>query len=299
LARRIVGAEVQIITYEEFLPALLGASAPSADGYNYSSGLTPAITQAFAHATYRFGHSTLSPQLQLINDDGTSSGSLDLRNVFFNPSVLSGDPNHVELLLKGAVTQRAQKIDNLLVDDVRNFLFGQPGSGGLDLASLNVQRGRDHGLPDYNLLRIAYSLPKQISFSQITSDANLQQDLMDLYDNDIDNIDAWVGALAEDHVAGSSAGELMHAIIGNQFERLRDGDRLFYLSDDLGLYTSGILDSDIASIIDLDTVRLSDVILANTPITNIPQNVFVVPEPASGVLLPMLLLLSCRRRRSR
>ena len=66
----------------------------------------------------------------------------------------------------------SEEIDNKVVDGVRNFLFGPPGAGGLDLASLNIQRGRDHGLADYNTTRAALGLPRVTSFDQITSDAD-------------------------------------------------------------------------------------------------------------------------------
>jgi hypothetical protein len=275
LARKIVGAEIQIVTYNEFLPALLGeAVAPAAADYFYVSGFPPDITQAFAHASYRYGHSTVSEQLVMVNDDNSTAGSVLLRDVFFNPTFLTNDPDNVDLILKGAASQVSQEVDVLIVDALRNFLFGPPGAGGMDLAALNIQRGRDHGLVDYNELREGYEVGTYSSFSQITSDATLAQTLDTLYEGDIDNVDSWIGGLAEDHLPGSSLGELFSFIIANQFERLRDGDRLFYLSDDLGLYTGGVLNSEIASMIDLDTITLSDIIEMNTSLTSLQDNVF-------------------------
>ena len=113
------------------------------------------------------------------------------------------------------------------MNSVRNFLFGAPGAGGFDLASLNIQRGRDHGLADYNTVRAAYGLQRVTRFSQITSDPNLQANLRTLYGN-VNNIDLWVGALAEDHVAGTSTGPLVRQILIDQFKRLRDGDSFWY-----------------------------------------------------------------------
>ena len=56
-----------------------------------------------------------------------------------------------------------------MVDDVRNFLFGPPGADGFDLAALNIQRGRDHGLPSYNDARAALGLSRAQSFAEVSS----------------------------------------------------------------------------------------------------------------------------------
>jgi peroxidase len=226
-ARARVGAQLQAITYEEFLPVLLGpgALAPYA-GYNPS--VNPGIANEFSTAAYRFGHTMLSPQLQRLRRTGDPypRGPLQLREAFFNPRMLrNGGP--VEHLWRGLAAQLAQRIDLLVVNEVRNFLFGFPGAGGFDLASLNIQRGRDHGLADYNAMRVAYGLAPAASFADITSDVDLQQDLATLYGT-VDNIDPWVGGLAEDHVPGALVGELFWTVITDQFERLRDGDRFFY-----------------------------------------------------------------------
>src|SRR6185295_19493736 len=95
----------------------------------------------------------------------------------------------IDPILKGAATGNAQEIDTKIVDDVRNFLFGPPGAGGLDLAALNIQRGRDHGLPNYSSLRSSYRLSFLTSFSQMPADAATRQALSDAYGGNIQNID--------------------------------------------------------------------------------------------------------------
>ncbi len=260
-ARSLVTAEIQAITYNEFLPALLGFGAVD-DYEGYDPDVNPGISNVFSTASYRFGHSMLSSELLRLNNDGTviEDGNLALQNAFFAPDEIID--NGIDSLLLGAASQQAQEIDNMIVDDVRNFLFGQPGSDGFDLASLNIQRGRDHGLADYNQTRIDFGLDPVESFSDITSDPELAAKLEEVY-GDVNNIDVWVGALAEDHVAGASVGELNQAVLVDQFERLRDGDRLWYEN----LYSG-------EQLIEIQNTSLADVIMRNTEITDIQENVF-------------------------
>ncbi len=260
-ARAIVRAELQAITYNEYLPALLGEGAIS-EYEGYDSTVNPGISNLFSTASYRFGHTMLSPDLLRLNDDGTiaDEGTLALQNAFFAPGEVT--ENGIDSLLLGATAQQAQEIDPLVIDDVRNFLFGPPGAGGFDLASLNIQRGRDHGLPDYNQARIDMGLAPVTSFAEITSDVELQQALEATY-GDVNNIDVWVGGLAEDHVPGSSTGELIQTVLVDQFERIRDGDRFWYEN----LYSGEQLH-------ELQNTTLADVILRNTEITELQDNVF-------------------------
>ncbi len=109
LARKIVGAEMQAITYNEFLPAILGSHAPRAEDYSYDPTGPADITNSFAHAAYRFGHSMLSSQLQLVGADGTSAGSIELSDAFFNPAFLTDDPTRIDQLLRGAAAQRRRR----------------------------------------------------------------------------------------------------------------------------------------------------------------------------------------------
>ena len=284
-ARRIVGAELQIITYNEFLPMLLGPGAPSAAAYVYDSAVNPGIANEFSAAFYRFGHSMLDPELLLVDNAGVTTDTLSLRDAFFDPDYLKADPTRVDRLLMGLSVQHSQEVDTLIVDDVRSFLFGPPGAGGMDLAALNLQRGRDHGLGDYNTLRTAYGLSPAASFSDITSDTTLAAELVATY-GDVDNIDPWVGGLAEDHLPGASVGLLVEAALVDQFTRLRDGDRFFYTAD---AFLAG---ADVTGVIDLDQVSLTEIVELNTVMGGMRPNFFAVPEP-SGAGLMIVGIIAC------
>ena len=274
LARKIVGAEVQAITYKEFLPALLGSAAPTVQGYSYTVGEEATITNSFAHAAFRFGHSALTSNVALANSAGVQTGTMTLGAISSTPNTLTNNPTLMNDLLRGAAVQMSEEIDLKHVNAIRNVMFGPPGSGGTDLAAIDIQRGRDHGLPDYNTLRDAYGLPKFTSFNQITSDTATRQALSSMYGGDINNIDPFVGGLAEDHVAGSSLGSLFQAVIKGQFERSRDADRLFYRGNAAGLYTNSVLNSSIASLVNLNTVSLASIIQTNTGITGLQSSLF-------------------------
>jgi peroxidase len=251
-ARRIVVGEIQAITYEEFLPALLGRSALATDDH-YDPDVDPGIANVFSTAAYRLGHTLLSPSLQRLEENGQSpAGPLSLREAFFAaaPPILLAEG--IEPLLRGLAAQRAQELDVHVIDDVRNFLFGPPGAGGLDLVSLNLQRGRDHGLPDFNTVRVEYGLEPMRRFSEITTDAVLAEQLRDVY-RDIDDVDAFAGLLAEDHLGAGMVGETLRAVLLEQFGRTRAGDRFWYTR----------------------SLRGVDIILRNTSIRRLQRNVFV------------------------
>ena len=227
-ARAIVAAEMQAITYEEFLPILLGPNAlPPYTGYK--AEVNPGISNSFATAAYRFGHTMLPEELLRLDTNGQPipDGNLSLADAFFNPDNLTN--YGVEPYMRGLAMQRAQNVDNKVVDAVRNMLFGPPGAGGFDLASLNIQRGRDHGLPSYNEARIALGLAPAQTFADITPKQAAQQKLADAYGT-VDKVELWIGGLAEEPVPGAMVGQTFHAILVDQFTALRDGDSFWYES---------------------------------------------------------------------
>jgi len=269
-AKAIVEAEIQVITYKEYLPLLLGPDTlEQYQGYN--DEIDPGIVNVFATAAYRVGHTMLSAELLRLEEDGDASsfGALALRDAFFNPDALT-EEGGVAPLLRGLSEQLAQEVDPYIIDDVRNFLFGQPGDGGFDLASLNIQRGRDHGLPSYNEVRIAYGLIPVADFSDITSNLDIQTKLQAVYGS-VDNIDVFVGGLAEDHVEGGMIGSLFSAILVDQFERIRDGDRFWYENRFSG-----------EALEQIESVSLADIIKLNSDIEYLQQNVMLAYDRVGG-----------------
>ncbi len=269
-SRRIVIAELQKITYEEFLPAILGSNAmPAYQGYDPS--VNAGIATEFSTAAFRVGHSMLGDDIEFLDNDGEEiRDAMELRASFFNPGVIS--ETGIDPILKYLASDNAQEIDTKVVDDVRNFLFGEPGQGGFDLASLNIQRGRDHGIADYNTVRVAYGLPRITSFDQITSDKMVQSSLAATYGN-VDNIDLWIGGLAEDHLPNSSIGLTITTILVDQFTRLRDGDRFWYqasLSDRM--------------LRDVENASLADIIRRNTELTKLQDDVFFFNEKTTAII---------------
>lgn len=269
--RKVVGAEIQFITYNEYLPILLGDSLLE-DYSGYDPDVNPNISIEFANVSFRLGHSQLSNEIKRVNSDGITEESIALRNAFFDPQEIKNDG--VDSLLLGLPTQVAQEVDNLIVDGVRNFLFGA-GTGGFDLAAVNIQRGRDVGLPSYNDARRGLGLTPATSFlttdgeQGITSNPEIAARFAEIYES-IEDVDFWIGGISEDPVNNGLVGELFSVVLTEQFKNLRDGDRFFYLNDDsdLAVLAPDLEDTTLAKIIQENT--LGDVV--------IQENAFLVPD---------------------
>lgn len=266
-ARKIVGAQMQVITYNEFLPALLGRNNMLEPYRGYRDNIDASIANEFSTGAYRFGHSAVNATLLRLDADGNAvpQGHLSLRNAFFAPYRLA--ETGLAPILRGLAAQRCQSVDPLVIDDLRNFLFGPPGSGGFDLASLNIQRGRDHGLGTFNDMRRAMGMPPARNWRDITSDAVMRQKLASVYDS-VDDVDVWIGCLAEDPLPGAMVGPLAAEVIKDQFRALRDGDRFWYQNH---------LNRD--EIRRVENTTLADIIRRNTTVGDeLQDDVFHMPN---------------------
>ncbi len=270
-ARQMVEAEIQAITYNEFLPLLVGEDAIAAyEGYDPT--VNTGISVEFSTAVFRLGHSLLSPEIQRLEEDGSviAAGNLSLRDAFFSPEEITGNGG-IDPILRGLADGTAQELDTQIVEDVRSALFGAPGEGGLDLAVLNIERGRDLGVPTYNDLREAVGLTRAEDFGDITSDAALADALEEVY-GDVNLVDAWIGGLAEDPTGGGIVGELFATVIIDQFERLRDGDPFWSEGSDLP-------DDQLEALWD---ISLADVIERNSDIESIQESAMLAYNRIGG-----------------
>ena len=268
-ARAIVTAEIERITYNEYLPHLLGKNAIQ-PYQGYKPNVDARISEEFAGAAYRFGHSIVSANLEKTDEQGNAIGTaVSLKDAFFQDTSDFVADGGADGLLRHLSNDPSNALDVHIVDDLRNFLFGP--SAGLDLASLNIQRGRDLGLGTLNETRAALGLKQYTSFSQITSDATTAAALEAAY-GDVNNVELWIGGLAEDHTQGAMVGQTFGVIIAKQFRDLRDGDRFWYQNQGF----------DPATLRQIETTTLSSVILANTDTRHIQRDAFVFYERRAG-----------------
>ncbi|KAF1536933.1 Thyroid peroxidase, partial [Eudyptula minor] len=273
-ARKIVGALHQIITLRDYIPKIIGP-----DAFNlyiglytgYDPTMNPTVSNVFSTAAFRFGHATIQPIVRRLNAqylDDPELPNLHLHEVFFSPwRLIKG--GGLDPLLRGLLAHSAklQMQDQLLNEELTEKLFVLSNNGSLDLASLNLQRGRDHGLPGYNDWREFCGLPKletQTDLNTVITNHNVTEKIMESYHNP-NNIDVWLGGLIEDFLPGARTGPLFACIIGKQMKALRDGDRFWWENDNV--FTE-------AQKHELKKHSLSRVICDNTGISEVPADAF-------------------------
>lgn len=282
-ARKLNIAQYQSIVYNEYLPSLYGA-LPAYRGYNPRVNAT--ISNEFSTVAFRMGHSMVSEDIELVGNDGQEAGdSLSLAEDFFDPNLLNPagvvDPltghasTDIGVILKGQASANGQAMDMMSVSDIRNLLFGNGGFGGEDLIARDVQRDRDNGIANYNALRISLGMRPAKTFADITPDPVVQAALAKAYPGGVNTVDAFEGGLAEPAVPGSDVGPLFQAISVDQFARLRDGDRFFYLNETFSPEERQILSAGDS---------LSEVIQANTAVRGLQQNAMVFRTAATGTI---------------
>ncbi|KAK7014812.1 hypothetical protein SK128_017554 [Halocaridina rubra] len=234
--RHIVAAQIQHVTYNEFLPTLIPHSLMEKDGLHVKTGSTQtshydpsidvSIANSFAAATYRFGHSQVGDFHHRINEYGTVE-TLESSSTFFNPFFFY-EKNSVGSLARGALLSRSGKADAFFTEEVSGKLFHRSKPFGLDLPALNIQRGREHGIPGY-VKWLEYCGMDATSFDELKSVMANESvvALQSIYSN-VGDIDLFAGALSEMPVPNGFLGFTFTCLLTDQFKRLKFGDRFWY-----------------------------------------------------------------------
>ena len=206
IARAVVIAEQQYITYTQFLP-VLGIELDSYEGYD--SEVNAGLSNEFAAAAFRAhsmihgefeidasGSTYTDEQLEALERQGVEMEAEDEALALAVPlNVAFGNPGLVTELglgaiLRGLGSERQYKNDEQIDNQLRSVLFQVPGpdvedpsecldgemlpdcfSIVLDLGAIDIQRGRDHGIASYNDLRETYGLDRKTSFRAITGES--------------------------------------------------------------------------------------------------------------------------------
>nr|XP_045600702.1 peroxidase-like [Procambarus clarkii] len=237
-SRRIVVAQLQHITYNEYVPSLLGPNfmkylelSPQSEGTqvtDYDELVHPDIANEFAAAAFRFGHSQIQGLVQNIDGAGKNIQFLQLNTLLFQPFALY-DEGSMANLVRGETSQSAAAVDTFFSTQVSGKLFRGTDHFGLDLVSLNIQRGRDHGVGGYNRWRMYCGLQPASNFSDLAPDmdSGALQSIAAVYSH-VDDIDFFTGGLAERPIKDGLVGPTFACIIADQFLRLKKGDRYWY-----------------------------------------------------------------------
>ncbi|XP_060521793.1 chorion peroxidase-like isoform X1 [Cylas formicarius] len=235
--RRIVVAILQHITYNEFLPRILGDGQLDDyglrlldDGFNvnYDQNCSADTYTEFAAAAYRIGHSLLRARVPMLDNNFTNvDPPLLLRDSFFQTDRLSA-PNIIDDIARGISSTPMEDLDRFVTNEVTNHLFENTRVNftGVDLVALNIQRARDHGIPPYNDYR-AYCLNSRADTFDDLSDTTAADAIEQLQQalESVDDIDFFPGGLTENQLPGGLVGPTFGCIIGLQFARLKQCDR--------------------------------------------------------------------------
>ncbi|XP_059161748.1 peroxidase-like [Physella acuta] len=280
LTRKIIIAMHQLINYNEYLPIILGKEAVSRMGLLsregrtfYNPSINPAVANEFSTAAFRFGHSTI-PQSLCIGEKIKR-----LKDLLHSPTecLVHYDELLADLcgVVDESVRQPLKQSDRNFVEDVTKFMF-QPKRGpgeGTDLVSLNIQRGRDHGLAPYSQYRAFCGLRPPSNFSDVQVLGPNSMDLAKVY-RSVHDIDLFTGLLYEPIETGddASVGPTLKCLIGIQFFNTKFGDRFFFDTYNQNL---GFNDAQLKS---LRKMRLANVICSNSKLTNLTADVFSLPS---------------------
>ena len=316
-ARFVMEMQYQHIVFAEFVRTVEPAIAAFA---GYDINVRGDVYAEFAHSVYRYGHSQLTDTVDRIDSNGNAYPD-SLFNSFLSPEKFNTGLNDAPIsatsatgdVFRGMSGQRSNEIDEFVSSDLRNSLLGIP----LDLASINIARGRDAGIGSLNQIRrdlkltpydnwydyglalrnpeslvnfiAAYATADTTLGASVTSETTVNGKRAAAYNilelahagdpdatnfmfgsvgtatTGVENIDLWVGGLAESPGVCLAAacpllGETLATIFRRQMEDLQAGDRMYYLSRLVGTNL----------LVQVESNTLAELFMRNSDAENLP-----------------------------
>lgn len=193
---------------------------------------------------------SLLSSLDSVRDAGVLDEIIDIPDVMFNGGRLR-KRNFFDEILSSLSQQSIQQVDSAVTQGVSDlfviqrpfpeswfqftaylqlsrFLFRGSNPFGLDLAAINIQRARDHGVRPYNDYLEVGGNKRIAKFEEFGPELGAK--LAEAYHHP-DDVDLWIGGLLESARNDGLVGPTFGDIIADQFSKLRRGDRYFYEHD--------------------------------------------------------------------
>ncbi|KAG1649581.1 Peroxidasin [Nymphon striatum] len=240
--RKIVGAELQHLTYTAFLPVVLGSEVmekygltPQRSGYytGYDINMNPGVSNAVGTSVLQFVITMMPQNFKLFDGNLKEVGSMPFSETNFEPQDML-KKGRMDQYLRGLLNQRAQDKDAFVSEEFTNKMFLDSSKGyGMDLVSMLIQQGRDHGIPAYvNWRKFCRLQPLIRDWNDLKKviPANVVDSLKAIYRH-VGDVDLFTGGLAETALDGAVVGPTFACILGRQFHYLRRGDRYWYEND--------------------------------------------------------------------
>lgn len=280
--RKLIGALMQKITYQDWLPIVLGNRMTEIGNYmGYDDSVDSTVSNVFAAAAMRFGHTLINPFIYRLDENFKEipEKHLPLHKAFFAPIKLTEDGG-IDPILRGLFARGAKTVmpEQPMNTELIEKLFTMAHEIGLDLGSLNIQRGRDHGLPSYNSWREFCGLKKAETFEDLASEIpseELREKMRQVYGHP-GNVDLFAGSVLEQKLPTSLVGPTFNCLLAKQFKRSRDGDRFYY--ENSGQFTKQQLRQ-------LNQGSLARIVCDNGDnIEHVQKDIFRLPQSKSGFI---------------
>lgn len=234
-ARKINIAIYQKIVYREWLPVFMGDKiCTKFDNVSYNPDTDPSTTNEFSAASFRFLHSFVDSKFLLVSEENEEK-LVKTSDVINQSKILD---RFYDDVLRGLLRQKINLAG--YSSEILNKMFKGKNELGLDLLSMDIMRGRDHGVAAYYKFRKMCNMKSNpeirvwddlASYIPAADILKLRQNYKSVYD-----VDLLVAAALEGIVSNKNSiesdlgffGPTLRCIVAEQFYRFKAGDSFFY-----------------------------------------------------------------------